>query len=65
MTQKKSGKCPVYKLEKTTGPDHDRVFFTSVSLGNVVYGPAQGKNKKESEQNAAKDALEVLGFSSI
>ena len=63
--QKKSGKCPVYKLEKTTGPDHDRVFFTSVSLGNVVYGPAQGKNKKESEQNAAKDALEVLGFSSI
>lgn len=59
--QKKSGKCPVYKLEKTTGPDHDRCFYTSVRLGDVVYGPAMGKNKKESEQEAAKAALEFLG----
>ncbi|MCQ2240646.1 ribonuclease III [Treponema sp.] len=60
--QKKSGKCPVYKLEKTTGPDHDRVFYTSVSLGDVLYGPAAGKNKKESEQNVAKEALKILGL---
>lgn len=62
--QKKSGKCPLYKLENTTGPDHDRVFYTSVSLGNVVYGPAAGKNKKESEQNVAKEALVALGLAS-
>lgn len=62
--QKKNGKCPVYTLEKSTGPDHDRVFYTSVRLGDVVYGPATGKNKKESEQNVAKEALCALGISS-
>ena len=53
---------PSYKLEKTTGPDHDRVFYTSVKLGDVKYGPAMGKNKKSSEQEVAKLALEALGI---
>lgn len=61
--QKKNGKCPIYILEKTTGPDHDRVFYTTVTLDKVVYGPANGKNKKESEQNVAKEALKLLGLS--
>ena len=60
--QKKQGSCPSYKLEKTTGPDHDRVFYTSVKLGDVKYGPAMGKNKKSSEQEVAKLALEALGI---
>lgn len=60
--QKTSNSCPVYKLEKTTGPDHDRVFYSSVRLGKVVYGPAAGKNKKTSEQEVAKTALLALGL---
>lgn len=60
--QKKHGSCPSYKLERTTGPDHDRVFYTSVKLGDVKYGPAMGKNKKSSEQEVAKLALEALGI---
>ncbi|WP_407396998.1 ribonuclease III [Treponema sp.] len=61
--QKKSGgKCPLYRLEKSTGPDHDRIFYTSVKLGEVTYGPATGKNKKESEQEVAREALVALGL---
>lgn len=58
--QKKSKECPVYKLDKITGPDHDRVFWVSVSLKDKVYGPAQGKSKKEAEQAAAKCAWDSI-----
>lgn len=60
LCQKKLSVCPTYSLVKTTGPDHDRTFFVLVKVGNVYYGPAEGKNKKTAEQNAAKIALEVL-----
>ncbi|MGN0728218.1 ribonuclease III [Treponema sp.] len=60
--QKKTSLCPSYSLVKTTGPDHDRVFYVSVKLGNSVYGPASGKNKKSAEQAAAAVACEALGI---
>ena len=60
--QKNYGKCPVYKLDKMTGPDHDRTFYTVAKIGDAVYGPAAGKNKKSSEQEAAKTALKALGI---
>lgn len=58
--QKKFSVCPTYSLVKTTGPDHDRTFFVSVKIGSDCYGPAEGKNKKSAEQNAAKIALDIL-----
>lgn len=60
--QKQSSQCPVYHLEKTTGPDHDRVFFVSVQLGDMYFGPAQGKSKKQAEQGAASLACQKLGI---
>lgn len=58
--QKKCKKCPVYKTVSVTGPDHSREFRVTVHLGEVSYGPASGKSKKEAEQLAAKDAYEAL-----
>lgn len=58
--QKKCKDIPRYELARTEGPDHDRVFFVQVRLGDKVYGPAKGKNKKEAEQAAAKLALETM-----
>lgn len=58
--QKKNKSCPVYELVKCTGPDHDHTFWMSVRLGDVVYGPATGKSKKEAEQSAARMAWEVV-----
>lgn len=58
--QKKAKKCPVYRLDRTEGPDHDQTFYMSVVLGNKVFGPSSGKSKKEAEQNVAKTAYEKL-----
>lgn len=58
--QKQSKQCPFYELVKTEGPDHNQTFFVSVHLGNAVYGPAEGKSKKNAEQNVAKLALEQI-----
>ena len=58
--QKKHKSCPTYELVKKTGPDHDQTFWVNVHLGNTTYGPAQGKNKKEAEQNAAKMAYDTV-----
>ena len=58
--QKKYKECPVYELVKKSGPEHDKVFWVTVHLKGASYGPAQGKSKKEAEQNAAKAAYEEL-----
>lgn len=58
--QKKYKECPVYKLDKITGPDHERVFWVSVVLNGKVYGPETGKSKKEAEQAAAKKAWNTI-----
>lgn len=51
---------PKYILVRKTGPDHDRTFWMSCGVGGVEYGPAQGKNKKEAEQSAAKEAYDAI-----
>jgi ribonuclease-3 len=39
------------------GPDHDRIFFSVVSIDGVEAGRGQGRSKKLAETNAAIDAL--------
>ena len=56
--QKKCKSIPRYELVKISGPDHDQTFFVAVHLGGAVYGPVEGKSKKEAEQNVARLALE-------
>ena len=62
--QKKCRQCPVYNLEKITGPDHERVFWVSVRLGEKVYGPETGSSKKEAEQAAAMCAWNKINSNS-
>ena len=49
-----------YKIYKEEGPDHDKTFYTKVYSNNIEIGKGMGKNKKESEQMAAKIALEEI-----
>ncbi|UTC67502.1 MULTISPECIES: ribonuclease III [unclassified Treponema] len=60
FVQKKFKTVPKYELKKTSGPDHDRTFWFSVSINGKVYGPLSGKTKKEAEQSVAKVAYENL-----
>ena len=51
---------PEYRLEKETGPDHNKTFYVAVYLKGNVMGKGKGKTKKEAEQKAAKEALACL-----
>ena len=43
------------------GPDHDKSFKVEVRLNSNVIGIGIGKNKKQAEQMAAKEALRLMG----
>ena len=51
---------PLYQLESTTGPDHDRVFECAVYHEGAKLGTGRGKSKKTAEAEAAADALRRL-----
>lgn len=48
---------PYYRVERERGPDHDKTFEVSVRLGERTLAVGQGRNKKASEQEAARLAL--------
>ena len=50
---KKFKKLPIYKLISNTGPRHKPLFMVGVKLINTKYFIAEGKSKKDAEQNAA------------
>lgn len=60
--QKKHRVVPRYTLTRKSGPDHDRTFWVTVTVNGNDFGPEQGKNKKEAEQNAAGTACRELGL---
>lgn len=47
-----------YEIVDEKGPDHNKTFFAQVKSNGKVIGFGEGKSKKESEQYAAKMALE-------
>lgn len=51
---------PTYRVSREDGSAHDRRFTVTVIFENEVMGEGQGRSKKEAEQAAAKDALEVI-----
>lgn len=51
---------PVYRLVDETGPDHEKCFATEIIIGGKILGRGEGKSKKQSEQEAARKALEEL-----
>jgi ribonuclease-3 len=60
LCQRRFHSYPVYRLQKHSGPEHERLFWMEVMVDTVVYGPGMGRNKKAAEQEAAKIAFETL-----
>nr|WP_314504650.1 ribonuclease III [uncultured Peptostreptococcus sp.] len=50
-----------YKLVGESGPDHNKEFEMQVKCGQETIGIGKGKNKKEAEKEAARDALVKMG----
>ncbi len=51
-----------YILIGESGPDHDKCFTVEVHLNSNVIGTGTGKSKKHAEQDAAKQALTLMGI---
>lgn len=60
LSQAKFGITPIYKLIKSSGPDHKKVFEMAACIGEKVLAKGVGKSKKDAEQHAASQALKAL-----
>ncbi len=58
--QQKGEQQITYTVVDEKGPDHNKIFITQIQINGLVCGQGSGRSKKESEQNAAKDALDKL-----
>ncbi|WP_300345076.1 ribonuclease III [Nesterenkonia sp.] len=43
-----------------SGPDHNKSFAATLTIGGAVYGAGSGSSKKEAEREAARAAVEEL-----
>ncbi len=51
-----------YILVDESGPDHNKLFTVEVHLNSNVIGSGVGRSKKQAEQLAAKQALQLMGI---
>jgi len=56
LTQAEFKTLPEYEIIESSGPDHDKVFIVSVSLGDMVLAVGSGKTRKTAEAEAARTA---------
>ena len=62
IIQKNPGEKLEYVLVRESGPDHNKHFVVEVHLNSNVIGKGGGRSKKEAEQQAAREALELMGY---
>lgn len=62
VVQRNPGELIEYVLTGETGPDHDKRFEVEVHLNSNVIGRGIGRSKKKAEQEAAREALELMGL---
>lgn len=62
IIQKNPDEHLTYVLVGESGPDHDKRFEVEVRLNSNVIGYGKGKSKKNAEQQAARQALELMGI---
>ncbi len=54
------GATVVYEVTAEEGPPHDRTFEVAAVVGGEELSRGSGKSKKDAEQAAASDALDIL-----
>jgi len=62
IIQKNPGERLSYVVVGENGPDHDKSFTVEVRLNSNPIGTGVGKSKKQAEQQAAKEALGLMGY---
>lgn len=62
VIQKNKGEKLSYEIISESGPAHDKKFVCKVFLNTNCVGKGVGQSKKNAEQMAAKQALELMGL---
>jgi len=65
LAQREHGTTPTYQLLDEKGPDHSKCFKVAAQISRQRYSPAWGRNKKEAEQRAARNALSELNGEAV
>ncbi len=65
LAQREFSSTPTYQLLDEKGPDHSKCFKIAACVGSTRYQPAWGRNKKEAEQRAARNALSELNGEAV
>jgi ribonuclease-3 len=60
ISQQKFDTLPEYKVIEEKGPEHEKVFFVEVTVGDSLKVIGSGRSKKKAEQDSAKKALKFL-----
>jgi ribonuclease-3 len=59
LAARRFGAPPRYEVE-SSGPDHARTFFVTVTIDGEPHGTGVGRSKKQAEQVAARNAVDSL-----
>lgn len=62
VIQQNHGNELSYVLVSETGPDHDKCFEVEAHLNSNIIGRGKAGSKKKAEQEAARQALELMGL---
>lgn len=57
LVQEKRLPAPIYKILKSQGPDHAKIFTVGVYIDNKIAATGEGRSKNEAEKQAAQTAL--------
>ena len=60
--QQTPGEVLRYDPVSETGPDNAKIFTVRVLINSNCFGEGSGGSKKEAEQQAAREALELMGY---
>lgn len=65
FVQQAEGDFLEYVVVGQSGPDHQKTFAVEARLNSNVIGRGVGRSKREAEQNAAREALELFSVEEI
>jgi ribonuclease-3 len=60
LVQQRGGDTLAYCILSEVGPNHDKHFIAGVLWNGKMLGKGSGRSKKEAEQQAAKNALDLI-----
>ncbi len=62
VIQKNKGEKLSYTIIEEKGPDHNKTFVCQLNINSNVFAHGEGSSKKNAEQQAARQALELMGI---